>query len=250
MFINCDIGEFGANNKRDDAIMRFIDMANIACGGHAGDIESVKWYVEMARKYNKRVSAHISYPDRENFGRASMQIGGVILTNALDRQWNLINRYSHIKQIETVKFHGALYNDSVKEKSLARFLACWALTKQISSLVTDPSGWLAKEGDSLGLNIIPEFFAERTYVKEDGNIRLSPRSLKWASIKNLDEALVHTQRFIESNKVKVHYKDDDGQWHESIEALNYGDNCTICVHSDSEIALKLTQALSQNLHTL
>lgn len=241
-FINCDIGERGTDNTTDLALMRFIDMANIACGGHAGDRESVKFFMGMARKYNTRVSAHISYPDKENFGRASMQIGGPALTNALERQWNLINAYNHIKKVDTIKFHGALYNDSVKDKSLARFLACWSLTKGITKIITNPSGFLGQEADSLGIVVIPEFFAERNYVTSGDSVELSSRTLKWASITDLDEAVDHVKLFLDKQEVNAYIK-NNMKWDRKIVKLNYGDDPTICIHSDSEIALDLAHKL-------
>ncbi|MDX1294772.1 MAG: LamB/YcsF family protein, partial [Sulfurimonadaceae bacterium] len=104
MLINCDIGERGVAHATDDALMEHIDIANVACGGHAGSHESVAYYLGLAEKFSVDVSAHLSYPDPENFGRKVMQIETPELLRSLDEQYALL---SHVK---CVKLHGALYN--------------------------------------------------------------------------------------------------------------------------------------------
>ena len=67
--INCDMGE-GIGN--DEAIMPFITSANIACGYHAGNEQTIRSTILLAKKYSVLVGAHPSFEDRENFGRTEM----------------------------------------------------------------------------------------------------------------------------------------------------------------------------------
>ena len=69
MLLNCDIGERGTNNRTDLALLDHIAIANIACGGHAGNVESVRFFYAQALEKGVRPTLHLSYPDRENFGR-------------------------------------------------------------------------------------------------------------------------------------------------------------------------------------
>src|SRR6188768_2853710 len=69
--INCDLGE-GIGN--DELIMPYITSANIACGYHAGDEETMKETIFLAKKYNVSIGAHPSFLDRENFGRKEMKL--------------------------------------------------------------------------------------------------------------------------------------------------------------------------------
>ncbi len=69
--LNCDIGERGADHSIDDELMSYIDMANIATGGHAGDLISMHHYIDMAIKHDVTICAHIGYPDVPNFGRVN-----------------------------------------------------------------------------------------------------------------------------------------------------------------------------------
>ena len=62
MLINCDIGERGIGHNIDDTLMSMIDIANIACGGHAGDVKSVEYYRKLAKQNGVKVTAHLSYP--------------------------------------------------------------------------------------------------------------------------------------------------------------------------------------------
>ena len=83
--INCDVGE-GIGNEAD--LFPKISSCNIACGGHAGSKESIRQSIELALKYNVRVGAHPSYPDRENFGRVSMNISDGDLIKSISNQRN------------------------------------------------------------------------------------------------------------------------------------------------------------------
>ena len=74
MKVNCDIGERGADHPVDRQLMELIDIANIACGGHAGDETSIHAFCQLAEQHGVTVTAHLSYPDRENFGRRSLDI--------------------------------------------------------------------------------------------------------------------------------------------------------------------------------
>lgn len=247
MLVNCDIGERGANHPIDNQLMQNIQMANIACGGHAGDSESIKWYMGMARKYGVAVSAHLSYPDKENFGRVSMQIGIEELAKTLDIQMNLLNSHRIIK-VNAVKFHGALYNDSVKDSALASVLVCWLKEKGIRNVITDATGCLAKECEQAGIDVIAEFFAERNYVVDDeGNARLAPRTLPFASIHDLDAAVAHTLAFNSTEHTIEAYKEEDGVYKPVAHKFDVSEDSinTVCIHSDSPIALDLAKMLKE-----
>jgi len=73
--LNCDLGEL-ADGALEEALMAHITSANVACGGHSGDAESMRRTVEMARRHGLAVGAHPGYPDRANFGRVEMGLSG------------------------------------------------------------------------------------------------------------------------------------------------------------------------------
>ena len=107
--INCDLGECLSPNT-DEQIMPLIDQASIACGGHAGDSESMSRAVQLAKRYQVQIGAHPSYPDKANFGRMSQQYEANALFEHLYQQVTQLNDIC-LKQdvvMAYIKPHGAL----------------------------------------------------------------------------------------------------------------------------------------------
>lgn len=235
MKINCDIGERGHDHPVDRSLMELIDIANIACGGHAGDIKSVNAFRELAEKYHVDVSAHLSYPDRENFGRTTIDMSLADLLASLDEQYSLIS------DVKMVKFHGALYNDCAASSDLAAPLADWLKEKGVARVITQFDSELAKACEARGLKVVAEAFAERRYAldEETGKLSLVKRSLDYASIHELDDAVAHSLEIQKKQQVTGHI--DDGKGVRTKKAPLVAD--TICIHSDSPIAMELAGAL-------
>src|SRR5258705_1603081 len=120
--LNCDMGE-GMGN--DELIMPFISSANIACGYHAGDEKTIRQTIELAIKHKVAVGAHISFPDKENFGRSEMKLSNKEVYDLVTRQLIILKKIadSFDIKIRHVKQHGALYNMSAKDKALAKTIA-------------------------------------------------------------------------------------------------------------------------------
>jgi UPF0271 protein len=230
MKINCDIGERGAQHPVDRQLMQHIDIANIACGGHAGDAESIAAFRALAEEYGVEISAHLSYPDRENFGRHSLDILPEMLSKTLDEQ------LQRIPGVSIVKFHGALYNDSVSNPILAGHLAAWLLRNNIAALIAPADSEMARAAGTAGIRLLAEAFADRRYCRnENGQLQLLSRSHPQAVFRTLEEALQQCRGFLE-NRVNL-LNDQDTE----IQAD------TLCIHSDSDIALPLLQALRTEL---
>lgn len=81
--INCDVGE-GVGNEAD--IFPYISSCNIACGGHAGDTKTMQEIASLAKRYQLKVGAHPSYPDKTNFGREVMDISNKDLVQSIQKQ--------------------------------------------------------------------------------------------------------------------------------------------------------------------
>ncbi len=237
MHINCDIGERGADHPVDRELMNHISLANIACGGHAGDRESIEAFLALAKKNKVSVSAHLSYPDRENFGRFSMDISTRDLLKSLDDQFALMGG------AEMVKFHGALYNDCWVNRDLSRDLASWLNSQGVKTVVTPYQSCLAEESLNLGMDVLYEAFAERRYAydPEKGQLTLVSRNLDYASIHDLDEAVSHAMHILTNKEVEGHISLADGSVRKEPVEIKAD---TICIHSDSPISLELAQRLS------
>lgn len=237
MHINCDIGERGAEHPVDRELMNHISMANIACGGHAGDKESIAAFISMADEKNISIAAHFSYPDRENFGRVSMDLSERDLLCCLDGQ------YAMIEGVKAVKFHGALYNDCWSDRALSLALGKWLKAKGIEQVITPWQSCLAEVSLALGMDVLYEAFAERRYAynPDSGQLSLVSRKLDYASIHELDEALVHVRNIVDNGLVEGYTVKEDGSTVRREVGIKAD---TICIHSDSAIALELAASLS------
>jgi lactam utilization protein B len=225
---NCDFGERGIAHQMDDKLVEYIDIANIACGGHAGTKESVDYYVGLCLKNDVKITAHISYPDKENFGRKVIEIDNNILLKSFDEQLGLFDN------VQVVKPHGALYNELNKNTTLAKLFVGWCVKNNINELVTSPFGIVAEHARSQGIKILKESFVERGYMLDDNaNPMIIPRGMPNAEIESVDKAL---QQFVQLNDSFINI---DG-----VKVAFISD--TICIHSDSSIALELAKSLYFN----
>ena len=237
MHINCDIGERGAEHPVDKELMKHISMANIACGGHAGNEDSIASFKKLAEKYQVSVTAHLSYPDKENFGRFSMDITPSDLLKSLEKQLSLTG------DIDKVKFHGALYNDCWVNRNLARTLAKWLKDQGVKTVVTPYQSCLAHESLALGMDVFYEAFAERRYAynPETRLLTLVNRKMDYASIHDLPAAVAHAMKILKYKKVDGHIPQADGTV--KTEEVDIQAD-TICIHSDSPISLDLAAKLN------
>jgi UPF0271 protein len=236
--INCDIGERGSDNPVDQELMRYINIANIACGGHAGDEVSVKAFAEMADYNGVMTCAHLSYPDRENFGRKSMDMDPRELLASLDKQFSLL------PDTRMVKFHGALYNDSCVNAELASVLTSWLSQKSLDAVLTPFDSVLAEDCRKKGITVLPEAFAERRYqlLHESGRLVLVSRTKDYASIHDCDSAEKQAINIATERRVlAVVEEEGENMKYRWVPILAE----TICIHSDSPISLELAKRLSE-----
>lgn len=119
--INADIGE-GIGNEAD--LMPLLSSCNIACGGHAGDSETMRMCVELAKLHRVKIGAHPSFPDTENFGRKIVDMSCSALYQSIKNQIKALMRVVREQHaaLHHVKPHGALYNLAAKIKQLPRLL--------------------------------------------------------------------------------------------------------------------------------
>lgn len=228
--INCDIGEKGPLHPEDCKLMTFIHIANLACDGHAGDKETVESFLTLAQASGVGVSAHLSYPDKPNFGRASMDMPADDLLASLDKQLALL------PGVRMAKFHGALYNDACRDARLAELLAGWLMRNNICTILAPADSELAAAARRLNITVLREAFADRRYAWDAaaGHLRLAPRK-HGGVITDVAEALRQADEIVLRGRVNAGDAANP-DWHE-IKAD------TICIHSDTPIALELATKL-------
>jgi UPF0271 protein len=167
--LNADVGEGMAN---DAELMPYLDMASIACGGHAGDLDSMTETVALAAAFNVSVGAHPSYPDRAHFGRHSMAIKDSALAASLSAQLHTLRQVALAAKVEItyVKPHGALYNDMMRSETLLRKVL--AVVRQVLPgaklmLLSTPDHVTVSDiCVASGVAPIFEVFADRAYTRQ------------------------------------------------------------------------------------
>ncbi|HBC5385060.1 TPA: 5-oxoprolinase subunit PxpA [Citrobacter koseri] len=227
--LNADLGEGCAS---DAALLQLVSSANIACGFHAGDAQTMLASVREALKNGVAIGAHPSFPDRENFGRTAMtlppetvyaqtlyQIGALA---AIARAEGSVMRH--------VKPHGMLYNQAAKDPQLADAIARAVHACDPSLILVGLAGSeLIRAGEHYGLTTRQEVFADRGY-QADGS--LVPRTQPGALVEDEEHALAQTLGMVESGRVKS----ITGEWANVVAQ-------TVCIHGDGEHALAFARRL-------
>lgn len=196
--LNCDLGE-GMNT--DEQIIPLISSANIACGFHAGDESTMKRTIELCVKHGVSIGAHPSWPDRENFGRTEMNLTEQELYDCVTDQLLILQNIASTfnTKLHHVKPHGALYNQSAKNKIIASAIAKAVKDFDASLILFSLSGSISlKEAELLGLKTAHEVFADRTY-RDDGS--LTHRSQPNALIEDEDKAVQQALQMIQQGTV-------------------------------------------------
>lgn len=231
--INCDVGEGVAN---EDLLFPFISSCNIACGGHAGDKTTMTKTVKLANENSVAIGAHPSYPDFENFGRRSMDLGADELSNSITWQFNSLyevcmNESVHIKHI---KPHGALYNDLAKKEYLADLFLEIIQDYRSKLVLFVPFGSvIEKIATQKGFQVKVEAFADRNYNED---LSLVSRTQPNALLHDPKEVLDHLMRLVKEQKVRT-----VTSTYEILKADTY------CVHGDTPNALQILTYLTKEL---
>lgn len=199
MKLNCDLGEIAApvNGKSiEEYVMPLIDQASIACGGHAGDRDSMRRCVELAVSHDVSIGAHPSYPDREHFGRRSLQMPTAALADAIAEQTNTLQQVCEEfdTRLDYVKPHGALYNDMSSNAAL-----CSTLLQAIAFLPANVAlmHFAGLQLPATERSLIAEAFADRRYTDAG---TLQPRSEPGAVLSK-NEMLAQAQSLSKTKSV-------------------------------------------------
>jgi UPF0271 protein len=226
----------GEGMDNDAALMPYISSANIACGYHAGNVDTIKKTIELALAHNVAIGAHPSYNDRENFGRLSQTISLIELAELISEQLFIFEKITDQMgcKIHHVKLHGALYNDCAKDAMSSKIVAQTIQAIDPSIQLYGLSGsYSIQEAKAIGLQCIQEAFADRTY---QANGQLTPRHMDRAIIEVPTEAtqqvlsMIFDQNITALDGTIIEVKAD-----------------TICIHGDHTAALDIASHLFNTL---
>ncbi|WP_339705281.1 5-oxoprolinase subunit PxpA [uncultured Kriegella sp.] len=231
--INCDVGE-GLDNEHQ--LFQYISSCSIACGGHAGNRESMEKVARLAKESRIKIGAHPSYPDRPNFGRRTMEISSEVLAHSIQEQIRDLESILDNQSVDLhhIKAHGALYNDMVKNTALAStFLSAIEKYKERTFIYVPYGSTVAVQALKRGFKIKYEAFADRSYNVDLG---LVSRSHPKALIQDCQKVLQHLLFMVKHSKVST------------VDAVEIKMRAeTFCIHGDSPSALRILMYLDQEL---
>jgi len=231
--LNCDLGE---GMHTDAAIMPFISSANIACGFHAGDDDTMQNTIRLCMQHNVAIGAHPSFLDKANFGRTEMQLPPEAIVDLMTEQLQVLQQQCQNLGVSVyhVKPHGALYNMSAKNELIAATIAKAVFQFNPELVLFGLAGSCSVvAGQQAGLQVVHEFFADRTY-QPDGS--LTPRSDANALIADESQVLSQALLIAETRTVVT----VSG---EMIQLCKQADNISICLHGDGPHAVDFAKAI-------
>ncbi|MDA7486498.1 LamB/YcsF family protein [Candidatus Pelagibacter ubique] len=236
--INCDLGEKSKFHsiENDPELLNIVNSANIACGYHAGDEQTMEMVIQISKKNGVSLGAHPSFKDPENFGRKRMNLSSLEIKKLIFDQYEILQKIAqkYNENVTHIKPHGALNNMACEDLELATTLAVAIkeLDKDIIYLVPTGSQMevAAKKND---LRIACEIFADRNY-EDNGN--LISRSKSNALITDPQLAKNHVLSMVKNQAI----------------------NClsgkqipceidSVCIHGDNESSLATAKSIRDNL---
>ena len=236
--INCDLGEKSKHhsNKYDPDLLEIVNSANVACGYHAGDEETMSQVVKISKNNGVSIGAHPSFKDPENFGRERMNLSESEIKKLIIDQYEILQKialnYGEI--VSHVKPHGALNNMACEDIELATILAKTIkdINKDIIYLV--PTGSKMQEAaKKFDMKFACEIFADRNY-EDDGN--LVSRKKSHALITDPEQAKKHVLKMVQTQSLNCH---SGKQIPCEIDS--------VCIHGDNLSSLATAKSIRENL---
>ena len=236
--LNCDMGELpeAIADGTQESLMPSLTSVNIACGGHAGDEQTMRTTIEQALRWKLGLGAHPGYPDRANFGRLELQMPAEAIADSVFEQVRaLADVAAHCGvSLAHVKPHGALYNQAARNRALAEGIATgvarWRRDVLLMGLAGSPMLEVFRDA---GFAVAAEAFADRRY-EPDGTLR--SRKFDNALIRDPEEAGRQALRIAQRGTVIA----CDG----SEVPINAQ---TICIHGDTPGAPEIAAAVARTL---
>lgn len=230
--LNADLGEgFGPWTMGDDAAMfALVTSANVACGGHASDPETMFRTLSLARENSVSVGAHPSYPDLAGFGRRRIPATTAEVERFVAAQTGALLAVAALADhpVRYVKPHGALANVAAAEPDVAAAIAraVRAIDRDLAVLAISGT-CLEQAATDAGLRVFSEIYADRGYTPAG---QLAPRGTPGAVIHDADAAAERLLAFFDSGLMPT----TEGG---SIRLAAH----SICVHGDNPAAVAMAK---------
>ncbi len=236
--LNCDMGELmeAIAGGTQESLMASLTSVNVACGGHAGDEQTMKTTIEQALRWKLAIGAHPGYPDRANFGRLELNLPAETIASLVFEQVRALAEIAAESgaRLVHVKPHGALYNQAVRNReiaeAIAKGVAQWSRDVVLVGLAGSP---MLDVFQNAGFAVAAEAFADRQY-EPDGTLR--SRKFEDALIRDPAEAGRQALSIVERGVVTA----CDGS-EVAIDAQ------TLCVHGDTPGAPEIATMVARTL---
>ncbi|MDC0436126.1 LamB/YcsF family protein [Candidatus Pelagibacter sp.] len=236
--INCDLGEKSKfhSSENDPELLNIVNSANVACGYHAGDEETMEAVIKISKNNGVSIGAHPSFNDPDNFGRKRMNLNSSEIKKLIITQYEILQNIAkrHDENVTHIKPHGALNNMACEDFDLAKILAktIYEIDKDIIYLVPTGSK-METAAKKLNMKIACEIFADRNY-EDDGN--LVSRSKSNALITNPEIAKKHVFNMVKN---------------QSLNCLSGKQiPCeidSVCIHGDNSSSLNTAKSIKEDL---
>jgi UPF0271 protein len=231
--LNADLGE---GMPGDEVLLDIVSSASIACGGHAGDAETMRRTLRAAKARGVAVGAHPGFADRENFGRRRLILPPEELDEQVRSQVRLLVEIAEEESVDVryLKLHGALANMAAEEPAVAAlcFASVAGLVPDLAILAIDNSAQV-EVAEALGYPVVLEAYADRAYLP-DG--LLVPRSAPGAVLHDAEAIAERAARLAKSGELVA----IDG----SIIATRA---TSLCIHGDTAEAVAIARAVRHAL---
>lgn len=196
--LNSDLGEgFGVwRLGDDDALLSIVTSANVACGFHAGDPQTMRRVCQAAAKAGVIVGAQVSYRDLAGFGRRFIDVAPDVLADEVLYQIGALDACARAAgaRVGYVKPHGALYNAVVRHTEQAAAVIAGVCAFANLPILGLPGSELLTAAEAAGLEPVPEAFADRGYTPEGS---LVPRSAEGAVLTDTEAVIRRVTRLAE-----------------------------------------------------
>lgn len=236
--LNSDLGEgFGPwAMGADAAMLALVTSANVACGGHAGDPDTMRETLALAAAQGVSVGAHPGYADPLGFGRRVIPMEPAAIANMVAAQTGALSGVAALAgvQVGYVKPHGALANLAADRRDVADAIVAAVAAQPGRMAVLAISGTeLEIAARAAGVPVFSEIFADRAYLP---NGRLVPRNRPDAMIHDPEVAAARLLAFLDSGLMPVVEGPPIRLAAQSV-----------CVHGDSAEAVTMARLIREKL---
>jgi UPF0271 protein len=238
--INCDLGEKSKHhsNVNDPDLLKIVNSANVACGFHAGDENTMNEVIKISKKNGVSIGAHPSFNDPENFGRTRINLSSTEIKKLIIEQYEILQNIAlrYNEKVSHIKPHGALNNMACEDIELANILAKTIneINKDLIYLVPTGSK-MEQAAKKLNMKVACEIFADRNY-EDDGN--LVSRKKSNALIIDPEEAKKHVLNMVKNQSLNCH---SGKQIPCEIDS--------VCIHGDNTSSLAIAESIRKMLIT-